>query len=137
MKDFIKSRSWEDWLLYSIVALLAIGAIMFVFGFFFSFNYNDLLSSITGESSRTSISGLIGDDAKWTSIAGVSAGDAPGNLFTLMGAVPAGTAAFAYCLIAIIGVSMLFLVLLLFIIIMILGFVVDYVIPKIKAKKEA
>lgn len=133
MKDFIKGKSWEDWLLYSIIALLIIGAILFAFGFFFRFTYYD--DSFLGKQG-TSVFKLIGNDQRWSLLTGFSGEEVPGNLFTLMGAVPVGTTAFAYCLVAIIGVSILFLVVIMFAVILILGLVIDVIIPRIKAKKE-
>lgn len=136
MKNFLSSRTWEDWIIYSIIALMIIGGILFVVGFFFSFNnipegYDDLENLVGKHTFKTSIMKLI----KGT--------DGVGNLFSMMTyqingeGIGISTSAYNMCAVAISGVSILLFSALIIIGILIWGGIAEFIIPKIKGESSS
>lgn len=125
MKNFISSRSLEDWFLYGIIGIMIIGGLLFVVGYMLSFNVDSLLSLITGED-KTSISRMLKSESY------------PNDLFTLMTYLisnEAGSTAYNMCVTAMTGVALLFFIVSIIIVVMVWGTIVDIILPKIKSKK--
>lgn len=142
MRNFISSRTWEDWVIYGIIGMMIIGAILFVVGFMFSFNYSMIGSDLDlggFGSGKISINKLIGEDigTYGSLLKDPSVSAIPGNLFGLMGALKSGTAAYGMCATAVSGAAILMFDALIVIAILIWGAIAEFIIPKIKAKKEA
>ncbi len=130
MKEFFKDKTFEDYLLMGLLAIIILGGILFVVGYFWGFS-TPLGNTIW--SGKTSIKEIVEGKSNYYNAAYGSKVNDGINLFSLMGIVdPSWGAAYGMCITAIIGVSLLLLSVAIIIIIMIVGLIVDVIIPKMK-----
>ncbi len=133
MKEYIKNATWVDWILMSIGACIVIGATLFIIGFFWSFEQSEILGPVGEVLGKTNVSKILKADNPFAGKLDLD----NKNLFTLAGSIdPSLAPLFGLVVTSLVGFSLMMLGLLGIIILLIASLVVDYIIPKIKAKKN-
>lgn len=143
MKDFFKSKTWDDYLTYSVLGLIIGGLAVFFIGFYWGFEMEAVIGSgvideFSGKYNVRKIISLSKDNPSALAlICPELIGEQNLNLFTLAGSISSeSNPLFAFVVISLFGFSMIILGIVVMIVSIATVFIIDLVIRN-KIKKEA
>ncbi len=134
MKNFFKDKILEDYLFISIVVILVLGAILFVVGYYWSFNFTIVNQTGIGEITyKTNLHKLTTGKDNWASTLDLF--NHKQSIFTLMGNIDSNYGSlYGMTITTIIGFALFMLVILMIIIIFVWGLIAEIILPRIKKK---
>ena len=136
MKEFLKNKSWEDYTIYSLLGLLGLGIVFFVFGYLFSFKVTYELP-IFKDPVYFSLKNLMGT-SDWEFIYGIEKAKTidSTNLFTFMGSLVPGMTGYSMCALSVSGFALIMVAITIMAFLFFLLLSIEYIWPMIRKTNE-